>query len=97
MRRSDHINERPERHLEVEVTWIVEDTPERHAAWRRLWRFILDQLDRHDPAKTNAPRGEREASGLCTARQPYGEGLHGRSHPTISSHQGQASSPPHGR
>jgi hypothetical protein len=45
MDRSERRSTLPQRPLQVQVTWTVEDTPERHAAWRRLWRYILDRVN----------------------------------------------------
>jgi hypothetical protein len=50
----------PERPLEVEVSWIVEDTPERYAAWSRLWRFILDRVNSGEHIEQAPNRGERD-------------------------------------
>jgi hypothetical protein len=45
MDKPEHMHKHPERHPEVEVTWIVEDTPERRLAWRRLWSLLLNRRD----------------------------------------------------
>jgi hypothetical protein len=97
MRRSHHTNGRPEQRLEVEVAWIVEDSPEGHAAWRRLWRFILDWLEKQDPTSTNAPHGEQEASDDRPAWQPDREEMYEHPQNITSLHPRQAPLPPHRR